>query len=195
MLKLAYTRGAPLRPLSISWENPDCVDLRPGHTLEQVTNKFNEYVELWLQGAIFPLLRDSLYKIQSTPTKVIGIGLGSLDRQNDSHTFLQHAAITTIATALKEKDGSNITCTPYCQDPAYTPVDKELLKSLNVTVLESPMGFLEVGSTSVVISICADVPVKQIVADDKRHWPVAMVWCRLWSVDKEMEFYQRPGSA
>jgi hypothetical protein len=78
--------------------------------------------------------------------------------------------------AIREKGEPDTACPVFCQDLGYSSTDEELLKNLNMTVLESPMGFLEVDRSSVVIGIGPDVPVKQIVADDERYWPAMIVW-------------------
>jgi hypothetical protein len=86
---------------------------------------------------------------------------------------------------LLERKNGILNC--YAQDPDYTEIDKLVLKEHGITTLEDPRGFLEIESSTVVISICADVPVKQIVADIAR--PAIMIWNRVREVDNEPPRY------
>lgn len=76
----------------------------------------------------------------------------------------------------------------YCQDPIYTATDRELLDRLDVDVLDDPDAILEIDRSTIVLSICPSIAVKQIVADDQEFWPMAMVWNRVKSVEEEMAF-------
>ncbi|KAF2092509.1 hypothetical protein NA57DRAFT_82225 [Rhizodiscina lignyota] len=186
-IKFAYIAGSTYNPLSICWTNGFAQ--HPRHTLEQITDKFKMHEKSWREGDICPLITESICKMDPVPTKVIGLGLGTPDQCDGKGPFFQHAAIVTIAEVLKEKGGREAACMSFCQDPAYSSTDKELLEDLNVTVLESPMGFLEIDSNSIVVSISPNVPVKQIVADDRSHWPAMMIWARIDSTEQEKEMY------
>ena len=85
---------------------------------------------------------------------------------------MQHASVETMAEVLKEKGGCEITC--FAQDPAYSDVDKEFLKSIGITPVNDPKGFLEVDSKTLVFSASPDVPVREIIIDIQH--PAAMLW-------------------
>ncbi|KAE8312704.1 hypothetical protein BDV41DRAFT_577397 [Aspergillus transmontanensis] len=101
-----------------------------------------------------------------------------LRRLNDdeyTRTHTQHAAVETMVASLAKRglNGSQeIKC--YAQDLEYDEVDQEFLRSIGITTLKGPKGFLEVDEHTLVFSVCPDIPVKQIVTD--LHWPAAMIW-------------------
>jgi hypothetical protein len=150
----------PLKILHVDYQNI------PKHTLQQLTNKFRLHEEQFLHGESYQFLVENLQRLTIIPQKIISFGLGSMDIRS-SNSFHQHAALFAIAKLLQANE-SNITC--YCQDPGYTSANEELLTQFGAIILKSPMGFLEVDRTSLVISISPDVPVKQIVADSREFW-------------------------
>lgn len=84
-----------------------------------------------------------------------------------------------LATAQHEAsthgDGAaEIKC--YAQDPIYTPADEKVLYEAGITVIDDPRAFLEIDDSSVVISCCPDIPVRQIVADLAR--PALIIWTK-----------------
>ena len=88
----------------------------------------------------------------------------------------QHALLLELRKLLSQlRRGREIPC--FVQHAAYEEADKQLLESLGVTVLENPDGFLEVDESTLVFSIAAAIPVKQVVADIAR--PAAIVWDNL----------------
>jgi len=70
----------------------------------------------------------------------------------------------------------------FAQDPAYTPNDIKILARFKppIAVLSYPQAFLAINSSTLVMTCCPTVPVKQIVADlsaeDPSARPVAMFW-------------------
>jgi hypothetical protein len=83
---------------------------------------------------------------------------------------MQHAVVETIAKLLKKKHSGSVIC--YAQDPAYDDNAKEILRSIER--VDDPGGFLKVDENTLIISICCQIPVKQIIADVK--YPGAMLW-------------------
>ncbi|KAL3462077.1 hypothetical protein BJX64DRAFT_259570 [Aspergillus heterothallicus] len=129
--------------------------------------------------------------------KIVAFGLGTMTGLEDDYHFArahaQHAAVRTMAEVLgsstssmvpkwratngtlsstTSSGSSSIKC--YAQDPAYTDVDEEILRSLDITPLEDPKGFLKIDDETLVFSVSPNVPVKQVVADV--CWPAAMIW-------------------
>lgn len=92
----------------------------------------------------------------------------------------QHALALLIRDVLASKyppdvnSGGTGRIECYAQDPIYTPADEQVLRESGFTVLHDPEAFLKIDETSVVISICPDIPVKQIIADIAR--PAMMIW-------------------
>jgi hypothetical protein len=77
-----------------------------------------------------------------------------------------------IAEVIKAK---GVDAKVYCQDPAYNLVDKQLLSKLGITVLENPTGLLEIDKAALEISLFPSFCVREILADDKNYWPMAMI--------------------
>lgn len=62
----------------------------------------------------------------------------------------------------------------YIQDPVYNEIDKSILGGLGMVVLDDPNGFLEVDENSFVVSIAANVPVKEIILENAK--PAIVIW-------------------
>ncbi|BAE66015.1 unnamed protein product [Aspergillus oryzae RIB40] len=153
----------------------------PGEsTLEAIGGAFFKQRQIWLESLGHRNLEHHLSTLRTTANirKIVCFGLGSLGRLSGdcyTRTHTQHAAVETIAASLVRRglSGSQeIKC--YAQDPVYDEVDHEFLRSIGITPLEDPKGFLEVDEHTLVFSVSPDVPVKQIVTD--LHWPGAMIW-------------------
>ncbi|KAF3025731.1 hypothetical protein E8E14_014335 [Neopestalotiopsis sp. 37M] len=102
--------------------------------------------------------------------KVIGLACGSITLGQDPNrqSTEQHALLLTLQSHLPP--GSQC----YIQDPSYTQVDKDVLEPMGFTVLDDPEAFLVADESSILLSIGADVPVKQIVTDICR--PGIIIW-------------------
>lgn len=168
------------KPLRINWGDPPLTS--QSLTDEQAMATLQTYKDLWCQGEAHRLLISSMASL--IPTKVIGIAAGSMLGETKEAPLFQHAAVYAIAQAFGIK--------AYCQDPEYTIADKALLNRLGISVLENPDAFLEVDQSSIVLSIAPAVAVKQIIADDREYWPMAMIWNRMESVDEETALFQPP---
>ena len=82
-------------------------------------------------------------------------------------------ALLTIADILKEQNGGReVKC--YTQDPVNEGIGNEFLKTIGITPLDDPKGFLEVDNKTLVISIHPNVSVRQVIAD--LQCPAAMLW-------------------
>lgn len=93
-----------------------------------------------------------------------------------NRSITQHAAILTLTDLLHSKKAAgsetNVQC--FAQDPAYTDIDKTVLQRTGIMVLDDPRGFCEVDDNSIVLSVCPNVPVRQIIIDIVR--PAIMIW-------------------
>ncbi|KAE8341387.1 hypothetical protein BDV24DRAFT_174779 [Aspergillus arachidicola] len=136
--------------------------------------------QIWLESDSHQNLEHHLATLKTTANirKIVCFGLGTLRRLGDdeyTRTHTQHAAVETMVASLAKRglNGSQeIKC--YAQDLEYDEVDQEFLRSIGITTLKDPKGFLEVDEHGLVFSVCPDTPVKQIVTD--LHWPAAMIW-------------------
>jgi hypothetical protein len=163
--------------ISIHWYH----DSKPNQTLTDVTETFGKLRQDWRKSEVCESLEAEFAKVTtlSVPiNKIVCFGLGSLQRWDDEDDslvaprYMQHAAIETMAEIVRDKGSGNIQY--YAQDPAYTDIDKEFLKSIGITPLDDPKGFLEVDENTLVFSVSPNVPVRQIIADVQ--WPAAMLW-------------------
>ncbi|KAH8170428.1 SRR1 domain-containing protein [Sarocladium implicatum] len=109
--------------------------------------------------------------------KIIGFGLGALfERGIQSYASAsahQHALLLTLRETLSKSQRQR--CIPcYVQDPAYSVLDKAILRDSGFTVVEDPNGFVEVDEDSAVISLFPDCPVKEIVFNLAK--PALIIW-------------------
>ncbi|KIW16836.1 hypothetical protein PV08_04026 [Exophiala spinifera] len=102
-----------------------------------------------------------------------------------TRSAFQHALILTLRDILSKRHESvnDIKC--YAQDPFYTDIDREVLERSGITVLNNPQGFLEVDDSTVVLSFCPDVPVRQVIAEIAL--PAMMIWDKIRFFENELE--------
>lgn len=108
--------------------------------------------------------------------KIVAFACGPLiwDSKVAVQSILQHGLLLSLRDYLLGKGEQAGECPCYVQDPAYSDRDKDVLKSLGITTLEDPAGFLEADDRSIVLSFYPNVPVKQIIADLCR--PAVIIW-------------------
>ncbi|KAI0541662.1 hypothetical protein GGR58DRAFT_455700 [Xylaria digitata] len=118
----------------------------------------------------------STIEIPFTLTKVIALALGSLvvNSQISKRCFLQHAFVSTLHSTLVRRGILSVSSEKYVQDPGYTQRDKDIIHSAGLTVLNDPQALLELDESSVLVSINADIPTGDIVADICR--PGILIW-------------------
>ncbi|GKZ29583.1 hypothetical protein AbraIFM66950_005615 [Aspergillus brasiliensis] len=169
----------------------------PSSTSEEIHSAFEHINTQWLKSETCSNLGRSLVKprfLPKTITKIVAFGLGTLGKVEFGNfsvrSFAQHAAMITMASALKERNNSegcrDIQC--FVQDPYYDEKDIEFLTTIGITVVNDPQGFLEIDEQTLVFSVCPNIPVRQIVADVQ--WPAAMIWNSLTS-EEEMDGWRR----
>ncbi|CAG8162735.1 unnamed protein product [Penicillium olsonii] len=112
--------------------------------------------------------------------KVIGFGLGGFSRRmipykSATRAMTQHVLLRVLKDWLQKKTGGKSPC--YAQDPAYNSTDTQVLQENGIEVIDDPCGWLEVDEQSMVVSIAATVPVKEIIADIAR--PAVIIWDRV----------------
>lgn len=148
----------------------------------------------WEQSDDCQRLRNALERIPSSTlngiSKIVAIACSTMAYDEPScqkPSIAQHAMVLTIRDFLQRKNGSQIRC--FAQDPAYTEIDKAVLQSTGITVLDDPRAFLEVDEASFIVSVGPDVPVRQIVIDIAR--PAAMIWDKVKSPEETFEFWSK----
>lgn len=99
----------------------------------------------------------------------------------DIRALIQHAAIRTIADALKKQNGGQeVEC--YAQDPKNNQdVAAQFLQAIGITSLSDPKAFLEIDESTFIVSVCPNIPVRQIVCN------VAWLRVMLWDIVKKKE--------
>jgi len=154
------------------------------HSREEVEAFFKSMRAIWDVSDTCKQLRSILFSME-TPfeiSKIVGFACSSMAYNHQEYdrthrAAYQHALILTLQDELGKKQSNSHHIRCFAQDPAYTPIDKLVLESHNITVLNDPKGFLEVDDSTVVISCAADVPVKEIISDLAR--PAIMIWNRI----------------
>lgn len=99
-------------------------------------------------------------------TKIVAFACSTI---RSSDPACQRASIAQYAAVITTKNF--LQC--FALDPAYTDVDRAVLQRAGITVLDDPGGFCEVDDSTIILSSCPDVPVRQIVVNIAR--PVSMM--------------------
>lgn len=149
---------------------------------------FQTQLQVWKASEPCKRLRSALLSkgCITNIRKVVGFALGSIASNDRPDLFtspstasaFQHSLILTLRDALCEREGErreDILC--YVQDPMYTDIDKSILESSGIDILDDPEAFLQVDDAAIVVSCASNVPVKQIVSDLAR--PAVMIWDRI----------------
>jgi hypothetical protein len=144
----------------------------PAHDLQQA---LVDAASTWEATDHYRQLQSTLSEL-SAPlhiNKITAFALGSLTLKSQPSpiNILQHALHLALGKLLVPA-GQDLRW--YAQDPQYTDPDKQALEAMGITVLDDPHVFLEVDSHSIVLSIGADVPVRQIITDISR--PAVIIW-------------------
>ena len=111
-------------------------------------------------------------------SKILGFALGEISRDVlevwQQGPAFQHALLLTLRDVLSLYNPEQNEVVSYTQDPAYSEVDKLLLKSYGITVVNDPDGFLQVDNSSAVISCGPNAPIRQVISDLAQ--PTLMIW-------------------
>ncbi|KAI0105170.1 hypothetical protein F4776DRAFT_657937 [Hypoxylon sp. NC0597] len=176
--------------------------------MEELSLIFQKEREKWEECEQHRNLRETLKSRRaalSNVSKIVGFACGPLSygRNKEDYSLTQHAMILSlrkILTKMKpenagvrgsirrllskggEFDAMDNVVRCIVQDPAYTELDKEVLKEEGFIIENDPRGFLAVDDRTVVVSICANTPIQQIICDIAR--PAAIIQMRVkegWS--------------
>ncbi|KAK1690214.1 hypothetical protein BDP55DRAFT_755775 [Colletotrichum godetiae] len=161
-------------------------------TLSSIKRLWDIYQKLWQQSQTCSVLMEIMGKLppHCQVTKVVCFGLGALlpnicrtcglclnsvhckiHKTTRSRTFTQHAAAVSIMLMLRQQN-PHLQC--YSQEPEYSPECRNILRGLDIIVVDGHKGFLEVDDRTLVISIKPAVPVKQIITELAR--PAVIIW-------------------
>ncbi|RAL04489.1 SRR1 family protein [Aspergillus ibericus CBS 121593] len=143
--------------------------------------EFFSFRQVWEASDTHKQIRATLEALPAiaTPiTKIIGFACNSLANpqgcmREKQRVAFQHALLLTLKDHLDTKTG-NPDIKILVQDPAYTEADIAMLTHLGMTVVEDPVGFVEVDEQSFVFACSPTVPARQIVMD--MAMPAGMVW-------------------
>lgn len=164
------------------------MDTWPAAEYETATLRF-EQAKLSLEASEYVAqLTSTLTSVATSPgiDKIVALRCSTMtwaDEDSSLRSIAQHTVALTMrgllassyATGSYGEGASRIE--GYAQDPIYTPVDEQVLRSVGLIVVDDPRAFLEVDEASVVIAIASDIPVRQIVADIAQ--PAIMIWDKL----------------
>ena len=160
----------------------------PLQPYEEVKVYFGEVRNTWNGSQSCTRLKSILDSTLPQCSKILGFALGEISREvlevwHRSPAF-QHALLLTLRDILSLYNPEQNEVVSYTQDPAYSEVDKLLLKSYGVTVVDDPEGFLQVDDSSAVISCGPNAPIRQIVSDLAQ--PTLMIWDKVCECTPQM---------
>ena len=116
-------------------------------SLEEVSNRFHQYIHELNQPACHQALRNIFYVDYKTSiTQCICLGLGPFaigaadlevgQQPKDFNAPLHQLAVLTVVLGII--GGRHSIQNVYCQDPVFTKVERAFLQSLGYTILEDP---------------------------------------------------------
>jgi hypothetical protein len=160
-------------------KNNTLVDPWPVTNYDAVRTRFKNERQQWEESNHFRKLRSILASttILSNVKKIIAFSCSTMTWSDNElmPSMAQHALILLLRDLLVVNGNNEIKC--FAQDPIYTDIDEQILYEFGITVLDDPRAFLEVDSSSIVVSISPDIPIRQIVADIAR--PALIIWDRV----------------
>ncbi|KAL4931012.1 uncharacterized protein BDV17DRAFT_289431 [Aspergillus undulatus] len=131
---------------------------------------FKDVLHAWDQSAAWREIRSTLLSLPcySRIHKVVGTACGDFvrfDPSNRRRAATRHALLITLKRTLQEVHLANADVACYVQDPAYSTMDRSVLESSEMHVVEDPDDFLEMDDRSLVFSCAPNICIKQIIAD------------------------------
>ena len=144
---------------------------------------FEDVRDTWSRSEACTRLKYTLESVRPRCNKIVAFALGEMCQEVNSDMLrgvqegaaFQHAMILSLRDALSRPNSENIAC--YAQDPAYSEVDKTLLRDYDIKAVDDPEGFLQVDNSSAVISCSPDVPIREIIADIA--CPALIIWNKI----------------
>ncbi|KAI1416341.1 hypothetical protein F5Y13DRAFT_206377 [Hypoxylon sp. FL1857] len=195
-------------PTEFNHEHEETGSFPHSYTTEELGVIFKLGQENWETCLPYRNIRQTIRSLRPAlcnVSKIVAFGCGPLShrRSKDDYSITQHALVLSlqkILTRMKpenigfraairevlskggEFDGLDNVVRCIAQDPAYTDIDKEVLKDRGFVIEYDPRGFLAIDDRTVVVSISVNTPVQQIICDIAR--PVAIIQMKVikgWS--------------
>ncbi|KAL2817474.1 hypothetical protein BDW59DRAFT_132000 [Aspergillus cavernicola] len=161
-------------------------------SLSEVEHLFSTCLRVWEVSEVWAQIKTAVSSANTASIigKIIGLACGTMSYPDDIpyysyNSVFQHALLVATRRFLQERFNCEIACA--VQDPAYTDIDKSVLRSYGIKVLEDPEGFLEIDEASLVFSCAPNLPVKQIVLDMTR--PALLIWDTVHDEDGKLDGY------
>ncbi|KAK5653063.1 hypothetical protein OQA88_9349 [Cercophora sp. LCS_1] len=129
---------------------------------DELWSFFQRQRDKWETSEGCKRLRELLATGQVPPVrKIVAFACGPMFCYDEfrSHVAFQHAIIMTLRDVFSQETQC------FAQDPYYTEEDKKILNGEGIYAVDDPHGFLEVDDESAIISVGADVPIRNIVLD------------------------------
>jgi hypothetical protein len=160
-----------IQPLSHYNKFPAEISMNPQTEVERAMG--NTMIQ-WLASDLYQKLTACLSRFKGSTSirKIVAFACGSIAQNKEclaTISLYQHCLILSLKQLLE------IDC--FVQDPAYSEIDRRVFSDLSITHLHDPQGFLEVDEFTIVVSICPNVPVRNIVSDITQ--PAVMIWDKL----------------
>ncbi|KAI4087394.1 MAG: hypothetical protein LQ344_006832 [Seirophora lacunosa] len=122
-------------------------------TLQEIENEFEQHRQEWERSEAMAALKDTMAIIVKEHhfENVISFGLGSLQSVAESErrcSQLETAAMLTVMECINDgRDGTDLVrC--FSQDPEYSDLDKQVLRSHGIEPVDDPQGFSLIGKNS-----------------------------------------------
>ncbi|KAL9018598.1 MAG: hypothetical protein Q9185_004114 [Variospora sp. 1 TL-2023] len=116
-------------------------------TRQEMENEFERHLEELERSDAMATLKDAMAIVvkESHIENIVSFGLGSLQTTSKAarrRSYLQTTALLTVKACINDgRDGKNLApC--FSQDPEYTDLDKEVLRSHGIEPVDDPRGEL-----------------------------------------------------
>ncbi|KAI4286440.1 MAG: hypothetical protein L6R35_004308 [Caloplaca aegaea] len=137
-------------PFGLKWAEGD-KEVVPAvcarRTRQEMETEFERHLEEWERSDAMAALKDAMAIVvkESQIENIVSFGLGSLQTVSKAgrrRSYLQTAALLTVKACINDgRDGKNLApC--FSQDPEYTDLDKEVLRSHGIEPVDDPRGEL-----------------------------------------------------
>ena len=157
---------------------PGCVNPNQFATTKECKKILHSAKKEWKRTNASRHLRRSLASanLPRHITKIVGFGLGTLERSGELRNAGQHILLLSVKDFLETNrpDSAPVKC--YAQDPAYTNGDTGALLNRGVQVAPRNDGLFQVDKNTVVVSGSPQAyPIEDLVAD--RFRPAVFITC------------------
>ncbi|KAL8671457.1 MAG: hypothetical protein Q9168_004045 [Polycauliona sp. 1 TL-2023] len=147
-------------------------------SLEDIKAKFYGYLEEWDVSEAKAELERHIAQIgvRNRIANVVSFGTGSFQTMTGDNwrcSSFQVAAMITMLRILNKGRSMEHVASCFSQDPSYTDLDKEFLRSLGIKPVDDPDGFMLIGEDSLVCQWRIHGYVTRKI--NERPWPVVII--------------------